>query len=196
MFRWKGRVEPSGRLAAKGNNTLLAKDRSLRSEGLITSLSLMFLSHALSLSLSLYVSFSVSTYSSYLYPMYPLSLSLTGCLFSILCAILSPLCIVVSLFPPMSNVSFSLSSLSLCLITTYCVSLSLSSWWLLFYFLLSVVHIPSLTSMSYSPYLLNRFLSFFMYRSICLSFIWEQYIVYCNPHYNLNHFNISNRLSS
>ena len=127
MFRWKGRVEPSGRLAAKGNNTLLAKDRSLRSEGLITSLSLMFLSHALSLSLSLYVSFSVSTYSSYLYPMYPLSLSLTGCLFSIFCAILSPLCIVVSLFPPMSNVSFSLSSLSLCLITTYCVSLSLSS---------------------------------------------------------------------
>ena len=123
MFRWKGRVEPSGRLAAKGNNTLLAKDRSLRSEGLITSLSLMFLSHALSLSLSL----SLSTYSSYLYPMYPLSLSLTGCLFSILCAILSPLCIVVSLFPPMSNVSFSLSSLSLCLITTYCVSLSLSS---------------------------------------------------------------------
>ena len=132
--------------------------------------------HSLSLSLSLYVSFSVSTYSSYLYPMYPLSLSLTGCLFSILCAILSPLCIVVSLFPPMSNVSFSLSSLSLCLITTYCVSLSLSSWWLLFYFLLSVVHIPSLTSMSYSPYLLNRFLSFFMYCSICLSFIWEQYI--------------------
>ena len=98
VFLWKGRVEPSGRLAAKGNNTLLAKDRSLRSEGLITSLSLMFLSHALSL--SMYRSQSLRILPTYIPCILSLSLSLslTHCLFSILCAILSPLCIVVSLF--------------------------------------------------------------------------------------------------
>ena len=120
MFRWKGRVEPSGRLAAKGNNTLLAKDRSLRSEGLITSLSLMFLSHALSLSLcivlSLYVFFLPISHVS--------SLSLSNRLF-------------ILYF--MRN---SLSSMYRCLfISTYvqCILLSLFSLIVFNYYLLCFI---------------------------------------------------------